>query len=100
MCIRDRNLSRKLGDVQFFNSSRVLQEHAWVWACRGKVIRAYAWAGKTLWKQGARTAAEKELEVHCFDYTEPAKQSFFAEADVISSNVEKVPLLAAKWSLD
>lgn len=94
------NLSRRLGEVQLFNSSRVLQEHAWICANRGKVVRAYAWAGKTLWKQGARTAAEKELDVKCFDYTEPARQSFYSESDVISANVEKVPLLAARWSLD
>ena len=94
------NLSRKLGEVQLFNSSRVLQDHAWVCANRGKIIRAYAWAGKTLWKQGTRTSAEKDLDVRCFDYAEPARQGFFSESDVIGTNVEKVPLLAARWSLD
>ena len=91
------NLSRKLGEVQFFNSSRVLQDHAWVWADRGRVVRAYAWAGKTLWKQGPMTSAGKELDLKCFEYTETSER---LEPDVIPANFEKVPLLAARWSLD
>jgi hypothetical protein len=93
-------LSRKLGQVQFFSASRVLHHHAWVKADRGRVIRAYAWAGRTIWHQGLCTTAEKELEVHCFDYTESADRSYFAGNDLLSSNVDKVPLLAARWSLD
>ena len=94
------NLSRKLGEVQLFNSSRVLLYHAWVFADRGRVVRAYAWAGKTIWKQGLRTSAERELDLKCFDYTEASERSFFSESDVIAANVEKVHLLAARWSLD
>jgi hypothetical protein len=94
------NLSRKLGEVQFFSASRVVQEHAWVRAYRGRVVRAYAWAGKTLWKQGRRTAAETELDLKCFDYTETPERNSFTEPDVIATNVDKVPLLAARWSLD
>ena len=94
------NLSRKLGEVQFFNARRIVREHAWVRAHRGRVIRAYAWAGKTLWKQGPRTAAEKDLDLQCLDYNETAERDSFNEPDRISINVEKVPLLAARWSLD
>lgn len=95
------DVSRKLGHVQFFSASRVLHHHAWVQADRGRVTRAYAWAGKTLWKQGARTAAEKELDLKCFDYAESAQRSAsFGQPDVIAANVDKVPLLAARWSLD
>jgi hypothetical protein len=94
------NLSRKLGEVQLFNSSRVVQDHAWVFADRGQVVRAYAWAGKTIWKQGLRTSAEKELDLRCFDYTEASERNFFSDSDVIAANVEKVHLLAARWSLD
>src|SRR5437667_2277984 len=50
-------LSRKLGQVQLFNASRIMNHHAWVRAERGIVVRAYAWAGKTLWKQGQRKPA-------------------------------------------
>lgn len=93
-------LSRKLGQVQLFCASRVLHSHAWIRVERGRVIRAYAWAGRTLWNQGARTAAEKELDLKCFDYTEAVPRMPFGQLDVISANVDKVPLLADRWSLD
>ena len=93
-------LSRKLGKVQFFSYSRVLQHHAWVQADGGHVVRAYAWAGKTLWKQGFRTQAEKDLGLRCFDYLEPSQRPLFGQPDCIAANLEKVPLLAARWSLD
>src|SRR6185436_5927489 len=35
------DLSRKLGEVQYFSASRILQAHAWVRAERGRVVRAY-----------------------------------------------------------
>lgn len=93
-------LSRRLGHVQDFCASRVLNHHAWVRAERGRVIRAYAWAGRTVWKQGRRTAAERDLNVQCFDYTDTPEKTFFGEPDVIGANVDKVPLLASRWSLD
>jgi hypothetical protein len=93
-------LSRKLGQVQYFSASRVLHHHAWVKADGGRVVRAYAWAGRTLWKQGSRTSAEKELDVRCFDYLEPSQRPLFGQPDLIAANVDKVPLLAARWSLD
>lgn len=93
-------LSRKLGTVQFFCANRVLHHHAWVRIEGGKVLRAYAWAGKTLWQQGATTAAEKELNLQCFDYTESSEPPAFGQRDVMALNTDKVPLLAARWSLD
>src|SRR5579859_7436071 len=91
-------LSRKLGQVQLFCASRVLHYHAWIRVERGRVIRAYAWAGRTLWNQGARTVAEKELDLKCFEYTETVPRMPFGQLDVISTNVDKVPLLADRWS--
>ena len=93
-------LSRKLGQVQFFCANRVLQHHAWIRIERGRVLRAYAWAGKTLWQQGTRTSAERSLGLKCFEYGATVEGSPFRELDVISTNVDKVPLLAAQWSLD
>jgi hypothetical protein len=93
-------LSRKLGQVQLFSASRVVCHHAWVKAERGRVQRAYAWAGRTVWQQGTPTPAEKELDLKCFDYSEAAERSSFNQADPAAVNVEKVPLLAARWSLD
>jgi len=94
------DLSRKLGQVQFFSASRILLHHAWVRADAGRVVRAYAWAGRTLWLQGRPTAAEKQLGLKCFDYTDPLPHSAFGEPDVLAANVDKVPRLASLWSLD
>jgi hypothetical protein len=93
-------VSRKLGQVQFFSVNRVLHYHAWVKADAGRVIRAYAWAGRTLWQQGLRTSAENDLKLKCFDYSEPAERTSFSQPDVLAANDDKVPLLAARWSLD
>jgi hypothetical protein len=93
-------LSRKLGHVQFFSASSVLHHHAWVRTEKGKVVRAYAWAGATLWDQGARTVAERDLDLRCFSYGETAARACFGEPDVVATNVDKVALLAARWSLD
>lgn len=93
-------LSRKLGQVQFFSASRILHFHSWVKVDGGRIVRAYAWAGKTLWLQGPRTSAEKELDLKCFDYLEMAERPPFGQPDIPSINVDKVPLLAARWSID
>lgn len=93
-------LSRKLGHVQFFSASRVLGQHAWARLENGRVVRAYAWADRTLWDQGVKTPAELELGIKCFRYLEQPKSSGFGPSDFVSSNTEKVPLLAARWSLD
>lgn len=92
------NLSRKLGHVQFFNTSRVLYHHGWALMEKGHVFRAYAWAGETLWNQGQITAAEKELEIACFDYG--SDQNIFILKEALSLNAEKVNQLAARWSVD
>lgn len=93
-------LSRKLGHVQFFSANRVLGQHAWVRAEAGRVVRAYAWAGNTLWNQGLKTAAELELGLKCYHYLETPEAEALSQWDIIAANTEKVPLLAARWSLD
>ncbi len=93
-------VSRKLGQVQYFSASQVLHHHAWIKADRGKVQRAYAWAGRTLWNQGTLTLAETELNLKCFGYADAAERPDFGQPDPIALNVDKVPLLAARWSLD
>jgi hypothetical protein len=91
-------LSRKVGHVQFFSASRVVHDHCWALLERGRVYRAYAWAGETLWNQGPVTAAEKDLGMLCLDYA--AEHSPFALSEALSANAEKVNQLAARWSLD
>jgi hypothetical protein len=93
-------LSRKLGHVQFFQAERVLQHHAWVRAENGRVIRAYAWAAETVWNQGVKTTAETDLSMKCFGYDEHPAAESWAAAEWMAANVAKVPLLAARWSLD
>jgi hypothetical protein len=92
-------LSRKLGQVQYFSANPVVYHHAWVRAERGRIVRAYAWAGRTLWKQGVRTAAEKDLAFHCPGYCETVDDAILHNED-LASNVEKVPMLASRWSID
>lgn len=94
------DLSRKLGRVQYFAANRVLGHHAWAAIEAGRVVRAYAWAGQTLWNQGAKTRAELELGLKCFRYFEGPERMSFGQPDVIALNTEKVPLLAGRWSLD
>jgi hypothetical protein len=93
-------LSHKLGQVQLFSASRILHHHAWVRADRGRVQRAYVWARRTLWNQGPPTRGEKELCLKCYDYTDPDQGSTFALPDGVAANVDRLPLLAAIWSLD
>lgn len=98
-CFRFLNgLSRKLGLVQFFSANRVVHHHAWVLMEKGRVYRAYAWGGETLWNQGPVTAAEKDLGLRCFDYG--GEQEYFAVKDEVAGNTEKVGQLAARWSVD
>lgn len=92
-------LSRDLGQVQFFSSSRFLSHHAWVRADEGRIIRAYVWAGQTLWNQGKVTFAEQQLGLKCFPYGVPGEVTL-AEREAAPANCEKVMLLASKWSLD
>ena len=95
-----QELSRRVGQVQFFSASRVLHYHAWVKADGGRIVRAYAWAGKTLWLQGTKTTAEKELGLECFEYLETPDLATFGQTDIAAANADKVPQLAARWSID
>jgi hypothetical protein len=94
------DLSRKLGQVQFFSVNRAVNHHAWVQAEQGVVQRAYAWAGKTLWNQGPLTRAEIELVFKCYGYGEGEERVDFGRPDPTALNTERLPLLAARWSVD
>ena len=94
------HLSRRFGEVQYFMANPILGHHAWVRVKAGRVLRAYAWAGQTLWNQGRQTAVESGLGMACFPYFEAPSGPVFGPPDSVWSNTEKVPLLAARWSLD
>jgi hypothetical protein len=88
-------LSRQLGHVQYFYASRLLCHHAWARRDDGCVTRAYAWTGETAWNQGTETLPEIEADVRLSGYGEHSSTLLDAE-----TNFEKVPQLAARWSLD
>ena len=91
------NLSRKLGQIQFFSLNRVLNHHAWASLDKGRVSRAYCWAEDTLWDQGTMTSAERELDLRCFGY---CSQLVYTQRETLASNCEKINQLAARWSID
>jgi hypothetical protein len=93
-------LSRKLGQVQFFSTNRVVNHHAWAQAEQGRVQRAYAWAGATLWNQGKMTKAEIDLGLKCLEYGSRVERGELLQMAALAVNTERVPLLAARWSVD
>ena len=88
-------LSRKLGHVQFFYAEKFSRHHGWARLDDGCVTRGYAWTGETVWNQGARMLPESEVGMKTFNYGEQTATILDAE-----TNFEKVPQLAARWSLD
>jgi hypothetical protein len=94
------DLSQKLGHIQFFQASGIVDHHAWVRAEDGRILRGYAWAGKTLWNQGSLTQAERELRMRCYDYGENPEGRQFGAGESGLNNSDKLHLLAARWSVD
>ncbi|MFM1770379.1 MAG: hypothetical protein RJA22_2908 [Verrucomicrobiota bacterium] len=94
------DLSRKLGHVQFFSLNRAVNHHAWAQLEDGMVRRAYAWAGRTLWNQGRMTRPEIELGLKCHGYGDGEERVEFDRVDPAALTTERLPLLAARWSLD
>ena len=88
-------LSRKLGHVQFFYAEKFSRHHGWARLDDGCVTRGYAWAGETVWNQGAKTLPETEAGLKTFNYGEHTATFLDAE-----TNFERMPQLAARWSLD
>jgi hypothetical protein len=88
-------LSRKLGHVQFFYAEKFSRHHSWARLDDGCVTRGYAWTGETVWNQGNETLPETEVGLKIFNYADLSATILDAE-----TNFEKVPQLAARWSLD
>lgn len=95
-----KQLSEKLGEVHFFARNRAVAHHGWAKLFEGKVLRAYVWAGETLWNQGFVTEAERALKMRCLDYTESSDVLGLQQRDQFSSNTDKVIRLAGAWSVD
>ncbi len=94
------DLSRKVGHVQMFSVNRAVNHHTWAQVELGTVVRAYSWAGRTLWNQGAMTRAESDLGLKCFAYGEGEERADYGRPDPGAINTERLPLLAARWSID
>jgi len=93
------DLSHELGTVQYFCADPVVGEHAWIWIEQGRVKRAFAWSGSTVWNQGDLTPAEKSLGVECPGYGEESPEDLRRNA-MARYNVDRVHQLASKWGLD
>lgn len=88
-------LSRKLGHVQYFYAEKFSRHHAWARLDDGCVTRGYAWTGDTSWNQGHVTFPETETGLKIFDYGD--QSATFLDSEL---NFDKVPRLAARWSID
>lgn len=94
------DLSRKLGHVQLFSVNRAVNHHTWAQVELGTVVRAYSWAGRVMWNQGATTRAESDLGLRCYAYGEGEERVDYGRPDPAALNTERLPLLAARWSID
>lgn len=94
------DLSRKLGLVQFFSLNRALGHHAWARLDSGEVLRAYAWVGHVAWHQGPPSPAELGLGLRCYEYFEQVEKKWDESPDPLLQNLDRLPMLAARWSVD
>ena len=92
-------LSRKLGTVQYFSSKLAPLQFSWVMLDHGKVVRAHAWSGQTLWNQGPVTKAESECGLICLDYGEENEASGGFQVSRMIRNAEQVAELAGRWGI-
>lgn len=93
-------VAHEVGSIQYFSANRVLNHHAWVRIENDRIYRAYAWAGETLWNQGDFTAAERELDLRCYEYGSAPLPFPFTARDANMANTDKVMQLASRWSID
>jgi hypothetical protein len=93
-------LSRELGEVHFYSADRVLNFHSWARLDDGRVTRAYAWAGETLWNEGRTTLEERLLGLRCRAYGEEPEPLRYGDVPPEMHNTERVILLARRWSID
>jgi len=94
------HISQRLGHVQFFSLNRVLSHHCWVRAHTGRIERAYAWCGETLWNQGSVTPEEAALGMECHPYARSIEELDFEAMTQLSTNTDNISTLAARWSLN
>ena len=94
------HISQRLGHVQFFCLNRALSHHCWVRAHTGRIERAYAWCGETLWNQGSLTPGEAALGMTCHPYGRSVEELDFSQMEELAKNTDHISRLAARWSLN
>ncbi len=94
------NLSLEMGQTHFFHFNRIVDHHAWGKADKGRILRAYAWAGETLWNQGSISRSEIGLKLSTSDYGDCPMAFDGRGKDTRAINSEKVGRLAGIWSVD
>ena len=95
-----RKASEALGEIHFYSADRVLNFHTWARLDNGRVTRAYAWAGTTLWNEGRSSLEERLLGLRCRAYGEEVEPVRFGEHSPEYHNTDRVVLLARRWSID
>lgn len=81
-----KELSKAVGEAQYFVSYRVADGYGWAKAVKGKLIRAYLNVqGELHWNEGKLTPAEKELGL---------------DDPEVYVNEETVLEVAAKWGIN
>jgi hypothetical protein len=103
--------SRKLGEVQYFSTHRVVDLHVWAKASNGLLIRACAYYGASvLLNSGDITAEEQSLGFHFRQSTFPIAQEDASEDPDVEElwddqardlpDEQDVMSIAGKWSVD
>lgn len=95
-----RFMSSHLGEVCFFSIDRVLGTHGWVRLNHGRIVRAYVWAGSTLWNEGRIGTEERELGLQTRAYCEQPEPVAFGEISQEIMNLGRILFLARRWSID
>ncbi len=94
------HISKRLGHVQYFSLNSALSHHCWVRAHTGRVERAYAWCGETLWNQGTITPEESVLGMECHQYGDSIENLDLKQVNRLNNNTADISQLAARWSMN
>lgn len=98
-----RELSTRLGEVQFFTTDRTGEHHGWARAVHGEVIRAYHFGDAAFpLFIGEPTDIENELGVGTRTYGEEARTWDDAQRDAFYRTVPRerhVMAVARRWSI-
>lgn len=93
------------GEVQYFETDRVIESHTWMRAEHGTIVRAYSFIGErgeTPLAIGPQSDEEAALGFAFFDDRSPEAESdrYWDRDDLTFPTEAEVFALAAEWSLD